>query len=150
VAGLEEVHDEALLMRALGEPGNGKLCTGKVFAAAKPVSVYRVWDGAKTSTQLGSWWSFSKPAGPRETYRSANAICPEGSKLDVFSECHLKVGARVVVGPGQSAECEDSATSHKWTVPASAMNQVFIPNETRDPANPKVFVEGCSAGAPWP
>src|SRR3954447_17762001 len=40
--GLQEVTDEALLKQALGEPGKGSLCTGKVFQAVKPVTVYRV------------------------------------------------------------------------------------------------------------
>lgn len=142
--GLKEVSDEALLKQALGEPGKGSLCTGKVYEAVKPVTVYRVWNKAKAYTQLGRWWSFGKPAGPVDAYRAANAICPEWSALDVVSECKLKPGAKIVVGPGQSATCE------KGGFPASATNQVFVPNETKDPANQKVFVEACTPGAAWP
>jgi hypothetical protein len=142
--GLQEVSDGTLLEQALGAPGKGSLCTGKVFQVVKPVTVYRVWNKAKAYTQLGRWWSFSTPRGPADDYRRANDICPEWSALDVVSECKLKVGARVVVGPGQSATCE------KGALPASATNQVFVPNETKDPANQKVFVEGCTPGAAWP
>lgn len=144
VEGLKEVDDPALLQQALGEPGKGSLCTGKVFEATKAVTVYRVWNKAKAYTQLGRWWSFSTPRGPVDAYRAANDICPEWSALDVVSECHVKVGAHLVVGPGQSATCE------KGGYPASPVNQVFIPNDTKDPANQKLFVEACTAGAPWP
>jgi hypothetical protein len=142
--GLQEVTDEPLLKQALGAPGKGSLCTGKVYEARKAVTVYRVWNKAKAYTQLGRWWSFQRPSGPVEAYRAANAICPEWSALDVVSECRLKAGARIVVGPGQSATCE------KGAFPASPTNQVFVPNDTRDPANQKVFVEACTPGAAWP
>ncbi|MEO7331492.1 MAG: hypothetical protein ABI193_23150, partial [Minicystis sp.] len=95
-------------------------------------------------TKLGRWWSLSAPKGPIESYRTANAICPEWSDLDMVSECTLKVGAHVVVGPGQSATCKAES------FPVSSTNQVFVPNETKDPANQKVFVEACTDGAPWP
>ena len=142
--GLTAVSDDALYKQALGEPTKGSLCTGQVFEAQKPVKVYRVWNKAKGYTKLGRWWSFSAPRGPIEAYRTQNAICPEWSDLDMVSECTLKVGARVVVGPGQSANCKAGS------FPVSPTNQVFIPNETKDPANQKVFVEACSEGAPWP
>ena len=48
------------------------------------------------------------------------------------------------LGPGQSAACKAES------FPVSPTNQVFIPNETKDPANQKVFVENCTDGAPWP
>lgn len=142
--GLRESSDEALLKQALGDPGKGSLCTGKVFEVTKPVTVYRVWNKAKAYTQLGRWWSFSTPKGPVSAYRAANAICPEWSDLDVVSECKLKPGVKIVVGPGQSATCE------KGGFPASATNQVFVPNDTRDPANQKVLVDACTPGAAWP
>lgn len=144
VDGFREVDDGALLQQALGAPGKGNLCTGKVFEATKSVTVYRVWNKAKPHTQLGRWWSSSAPKGPIDAYRAANAICPEWSDLDVVSECRIKVGAHIVIGPGQSATC---AT---MSYPPSATNQIFIPNDTRDPENQKVFVDGCSPGAAWP
>ena len=142
--GLVAVSDDPLYKQALGEPTKGSLCTGQVFEAQKPVKVYRVWNKAKSYTKLGRWWSFSAPKGPVGAYRAANAICPEWSELDMVSECTLKVGAHVVVGPGQSAACKAES------FPVSPTNQVFIPNETKDPANQKVFVEGCTEGSAWP
>ncbi len=142
--GLREVDDAALLKQAVADPGKGGLCAGKVFEAVRPVTVFRVWNRAKVETALGRWWSFAKPQGPVDAYRRANAICPEWSELNYANECHLKVGARVVVGPGQSADCKGTPYDR------SATNQVFVPNDTRDANDPKLFVEGCSSGAIWP
>jgi hypothetical protein len=143
-AGLAAVDDAALLPKALDATGKGKLCTGKVFKATARVAVYRVWNKEKGYTQLGGWWSFAPPAGPVDGYRKDNAICPEWSQLNVVSKCFIKVGSEVVVGPGQSADCE-----HDVKYPKSATNQVYIANDTRvEP--PVVLVEDCTEGAPWP
>lgn len=143
-AGLKPTRDSALYKQAVDEPNAGSLCTAQVFEVTQPITVYRVWNKAKAYTQLGRWWSFTKPVGPVEAYRKENAICKEWSDLDVVSECKLKVGAKIVVGPGQSAACKET------TYPASATNQVFVPNDTKDPAKQVVWVEGCTAGAAWP
>jgi hypothetical protein len=140
--GLAAAQDDALLAQAVDVTGKGKLCTGEVFQATAKVTVYRVWNSAKDYTLLGGWWSFAAPKGPVAGYRADNAICPEWSDLNVVSSCHLKVGAKVVVGPGQSAACD-----HDLTYPKSATNQVFIPNDSR---SQKVYVEDCTPGAPWP
>lgn len=140
-AGMKETTDEALLASALGAPGKGALCKGKVFVAEKPVTVYRVWDKDKAYTLYGRWWSFSLPVGPRDKYQVDNDICPEWSPLNIMSSCTIKVGTKVVVGPGQSAQCTDRL------LPASAVNQVYIPNDSR---NNVLFVENCSAGTAWP
>ena len=103
--GLVEAKDEALLTKTLGVSGKGNLCTGKVFKVTYPLTVYRVWNNSKSYTEFGPWWSFSPPQGPRDAYREANAICPEWSALDRMSVCSLKMGAVIVIGPGQSADC---------------------------------------------
>lgn len=139
--GLAEVDDPTLLQAALGETGKGKLCTGKTFVAEKPVTVYRVWDGSKSYTALGSWWSFSPPEGPRDSYQKANIICPGWSALNRMSACRLKVGAHIAVGPGQSAQCPEGLYAQ------SAVNQVYIPNDTR---KGQVFVDNCSTPVDWP
>jgi hypothetical protein len=144
IDGLSVTTDPSLVNQASGGPGRGALCTGEAFVATKPVTVYRVWDKSKGYTQLGRWWSFDKPAGPRDAYRGANAICPEWSPLDVVSECRLKPGSHVVVGPGQSVQCQ--STSY----PASPTNQVYVPNDARDPESKALYVEGCTPGSPWP
>jgi hypothetical protein len=140
-SGLVETSDLALLASAIDTPGKGKLCKGKVFVVEKEVTVYRVWDAAKAYTLYGGWWSFSLPTGPRDKYREENDICPEWSALDKMSSCVLKIGAHVVVGPGQSAQC------NVGLLPASPTNQVYVANDSR---NNVLFVEKCSAGADWP
>jgi len=140
-AGLVAADDDALLKTVLGSSGKGMLCAGKVYQATQPVTVYRVWDATKTYTLYGGWWSFNQPQGPRDRYQVENDICPEWSALDRMSSCSIKVGAKIVVGPGQSATCEQS------TLPKSAANQVFIPNDSR---NNVLFVENCSEGVVWP
>lgn len=140
-AGMVLAEDDALLASAIGAPGKSKLCKGKVFVAEKPVTVYRVWDSAKSYTLYGNWWSFSLPKGPRNKYQVDNDICPEWSPLNIMSSCTIKVGTKVVVGPSQSAQCTASL------LPASAVNQVYIPNDSR---NNLLYVETCTSGAIWP
>lgn len=141
-AGLHEISDNALLQAATGAPGKGALCKGKVFVADNEVTVYRVWDAAKPYTLYGSWWSFSLPAGPRDKYRLENDICPEWSALNRMSACKIKIGAKIAVGPGQSAQCASGTL-----LPPSPMNQVYIPNDGR---NNVLYVEQCDDGADWP
>lgn len=141
VAGLKEVSDPELLQKAVGKPGEGKLCKAKVFESTEPVTVFRVWNKAVPWTQQGRWWSFERPPGPADAYRRDNAICPEWSALDTISQCRVKVGAHIVVGPGQSATCKETSFE------ASPINQVFIPNDGKSGV---LFVEGCTPGDPWP
>ncbi|WP_020410534.1 hypothetical protein [Hahella ganghwensis] len=140
-SGAIEVMDPALLQKALGTSGEGKLCEGKVYVATQPMTVYRVWNSDKSYTQIGSWWSFDHPNGPKPKYREDNGICPSWSTLDRLSSCTLKVGAKFVVGPGQSAQCQH------MTYAKSEVNQVFIPNDTRID---QVYVENCTEGTVWP
>lgn len=140
--GLEATSDPELLKSALGEPNKGQLCMGQVFVATAPVTVYRVWDQAKSYTLYGRWWSFNLPQGPTEQYREENAICPGWSVLNQMSSCTLKVGSKIVVGPGQSADCGEGLV-----YPQSAVNQVYINNDSR---NNVLWVENCDAGSNWP
>ena len=125
----------------LGAAGQGKLCAGRVFEARRPLKVYRLWTEAKAYTELGGWWTLTLPSGSRDAYRQANVICPEWSALDVLSACEIKVGARFVLGPGQSARCQVGE------IGGSAVNQVFLPNDTRVQ---RVFVENCQRLGAWP
>lgn len=106
------------------------------------VLVYRVWDASKPYTALGGWWSLQIPQGPRDTYRHANEICPTWSALNRLSQYTLKPGTKVALGPGQSAQCSDSLR-----YPASAVNQVYIPNDAQ---HQQVFVENCQDDGNWP
>jgi len=143
--GLVEAQDPALLAKALGAPQQGKLCSGKVFVATQPgarVTVYRVWDASKSYTALGSWWSFDAPQGPRDAYRRANEICPAWSALNKASRCTIKPGTEIVVGPGQSAQCDASLS-----YPPSAVNQVYIANDAQ---HGQVQVDQCEDLGEWP
>lgn len=140
-AALMEIEDPALLNEALGKSGDGKLCAGRVYSATQAVTVYRVWNSAKSYTEFGRWWSLSKPTGPVESYRQENAICPEWSDLNQLTRCSIKVGARVVIGPGQSATC--MAMMYE----KSAVNQVYMANDTRINM---LYVEGCTQLGAWP
>lgn len=139
--GMVSATDDALLAKALGAPESGKLCAGKVFQAVKPVTVYRVWDASKSYTLYGRQWSFDLPVGPRGQYPVKNAICPEWSPLNTMSSCTIKVGAKVVFGPTQSAKCADGTV-----LPASPVNTVYIQNDSGN----SVFVENCTKGTDWP
>lgn len=140
-AGTKPTEDAALLQMALGKSGEGKLCAGQALEVTQPVTVYRVWNQAKDYTEFGSWWSFDRPTGPADAYRADNAICPEWSELNQLTVCTLKVGAHFVMGPGQSAQCM------MMMYGKSAVNQVYVPNDTR--VN-KVYVEGCMRLGAWP
>jgi len=140
-AGLTQSQDDELLSKALGASGDGKLCTGRVYLVEQPVTVYRVWNSAKSYSVYGGWWSFDQPRGPKQEYRENNEICPSWSRLDRMTSCTIKIGTKIVVGPGQSANCED------FTYPRSAVNQVYIPN---DSLNDLIFIENCTAGVSWP
>lgn len=139
--GLSPVDDAALLNEALGKTGEGKLCAGRVYQATAGVTVYRVWNQAKSYTEFGKWWSFAQPTGTVAGYREANAICPEWSDLNQLSRCTVKVGAHIVVGPGQSASCM------AMVYEKSAVNQVYMANDTRVGM---LHVEGCTQLGMWP
>jgi hypothetical protein len=141
IPGLSEVKDSLLLADALGEPLKGKLCKAKVYQVDSAVTVYRVWDKNKDYTIHGRWWSMTLPQGPKEEYRIKNDICPEWSKLNVMSSCTVLKDSKIVIGPDQSAQCKNSV------LPASAINQVYIPNDSR---NNVLFVKDCTQGQAWP
>ncbi len=110
---------------AIGQPGKGALCEGKVFTAKAPVTVYRVFSAdyqtSKQAGPLGAYWTFEKPKGPLAGYRSTYEICPEWNDLDTLNECTIDVGAKVILGPGQSAACDGGKEYAK-----SPANQVLV------------------------
>ncbi|MDP3274691.1 MAG: hypothetical protein Q8Q09_05805 [Deltaproteobacteria bacterium] len=141
---LVPVVDEPLLASSLGQINEGKLCQGRTYRALTPVRVYRLWNRAQSYTQLGRWWTFERPHGPVEALRASLEVCPEWSPLDVLSECTLTAGSHVVVGTGQSAQCQSNVHYN-----ISAVPQVYIPNDTR--ATPaQVYVTDCRELSPWP
>jgi hypothetical protein len=101
--GLEPINDPVLLGKAVGKVDEGGLCAGQTFKVVQQLTVYRVWDSSK-SNQYGNWWTFSPPVGPKDVYRRKNEICPSWNRLDRITQCRLKVGAEIVIGPGQSGQ----------------------------------------------
>lgn len=118
--------DEPAPAWSIGEPGKGSLCAGRVFTAKGPVTVYRLfsasWKESRLAGPTGAYWTLDRPGGTAATYRSVYEICKEWNDLDMISECTIEAGARVVIGPGQSATCDESDTSY----PRSAANQVVL------------------------
>jgi hypothetical protein len=118
--------DEAPPGWSIGEPGKGSLCAGQVFVAQGPVTVYRLfsasWKDSKLAGPKGAFWTLDKPSGTAASYRNVYEICKEWNDLDMINECTIEVGARVVLGPGQSATCDKSDTSS----PRSAANQLVL------------------------
>lgn len=139
---VREVQDEELLKTAVAASGKGNLCIGRVYETTRPLTVYRGWTKEKSYTQFGRWWSMKKPSGNMESYRQLYAICPEWNALNIFSTCTVKVGTHIVIGPGQSADCDGGVTFGK-----SAANQVFIPNDAQ---HNLLFVEHCEPIAETP
>jgi len=117
--------DEALLTAAQGEPGKGGLCSGQVYQSkvASTVVLYRAWNSTNPNSKFGSWWAFQQPAGSVARYREDYEICYQWSPLDMMVRCTLKPDTKVVVGPGQSAEC-----SQYLNYPASEAKQIYIEN----------------------
>ncbi|MGN6649303.1 hypothetical protein [Trinickia sp.] len=144
--GLTVISDPALLAKTVQPPGKGGLCMGEVYQVTQPLTVYRVWDASKPWSQYGTWWSFNPPAGPRDVYRVKNEICPKWSKLDQVTQCRLKVGSEIVIGPGQSAQCDPPDTGISYA--PSAEIQVYVPNDNSDPS--KELVSDCVAATAWP
>jgi hypothetical protein len=150
-SGLVAIVDPELLQAALGKPMQGRLCKGRVFVAYQPVLVYRGWNHADPNSKFGSWWTFTRPASTRAQYRIDYAICPKWNPLTRISVCQVKVGSKLVVGPGQSAACPVDQLSYA----ASPYNQVFLPN-TRPNNQPNnlqqqvLQVENCSNDTAWP
>jgi hypothetical protein len=138
-AGLTEQPDEGLLREAQGASGKGNICFGRVFVVRESVQVHRLWEEQRQNMH-GQWWTFTVPQGSRESYREAHAICRSWNALDRAVSCTLKPGTRIVVGPGQSADCEEK------TYPKSAVNQVYVPSNR---GSADVPVENCST-QPWP
>jgi hypothetical protein len=83
---------------------------------------------------VGAYWTFQRPSGSKDAYRATYQICAEWNDLDMLNECTIEVGAKVVIGPGQSADCEGGVT-----YPRTAANQVLI---VKGPDG-RVPVNGC-------
>ena len=128
-----EVQDAALLAQAVQPPTKGGLCQAKVYQSTAPVMIYRAWNSTNPGSRIGSWWAFEKASGSVAQYRRDYEICTQYSPLDTLTQCKLKAGSLIVVGTGQSAQCDQYLT-----YPASASRQIYMP---KDKAN--VAVDNC-------
>ena len=122
---------------AEGASGHGGICRGRMYEVRERLEVHRLSDAARDSP-LGPWWALRPPAGSREAYREAYAICRTWNALDIAVTCTLKPGTRVVVGPGQSADCAEQ------TYPKSPVQQLYLQADPRSGGPP---VEGCRVRA---
>ena len=128
-----EVQDAALLAQAVQPPTKGGLCQAKVYQSTAPVMIYRAWNSTNPGSRIGSWWAFEKASGSVSQYRRDYEICTQYSPLDSLTQCKLKTGSVIVVGTGQSAQCDQYLT-----YPTSASLQIYMP---KDKAN--VSVNNC-------
>lgn len=142
LSGARAIDDAALLARAVAPAQQGKLCAARVFEATEAITVYRVSQADRANREPGRWWSLRRPTGTREQYRADNVICAEWSALDVLAQCEIRVGARFVVGVGQSVRCADGAVMAQ-----SAVQQVYIDNDAREG---RVLVDNCQQLGAWP
>lgn len=121
------VDDDALLRLAIRGPGQGYLSDGAVWRVKKAVLVYRLYDGVRAD-KFGRSWTLEEPTNHLMEYRNTYAICPAWNTFRYEVVCTLKVGARVVIGPTQSAKCEED----RMFFPATPAQQVFIPEPDSD------------------
>ena len=122
---LEPVNDPKLLAQALGKPLEGGLCQGQVYQVKDEFIIHRAWNSTNQGSQMGNWWTFSKPEGSVSQYREKEAVCYQWTPLDMLTSCTLTAGARIVVGTGQSAKCSDYLT-----YPVSSAKQIYIDKDS--------------------
>jgi len=84
------------------------------------------------------WWSPDHPQGKREDYAKINAICPEYNELEWVSQCTLKAGSIIAVGPTQSVKCKDGTE-----IPANPSLQIFVGNYPKDVVCEKTLIKTC-------
>jgi hypothetical protein len=95
-------------MGATGAPGEGRVVRAFVVRLEKDIRVYRLWSGPDVldrsghTSRLGSWWTFDRPTGSRDSYRRRYEVCEGWNTLTWVASCVLRKGAVVVIGFGQS------------------------------------------------
>ncbi|MCG2595586.1 hypothetical protein LZ009_22640 [Ramlibacter sp. XY19] len=121
--------DAALLAAATAPPGQGRLCGGRTFVVLEPLTVYRLADSTRPSSEFGAWWSLERPVETREQYRRKYAICEGWSALDRLVTCSVQPGTPLVLGPGQSvAACPPPQQAG---LPQTEAIQVFLPGDEK-------------------
>jgi hypothetical protein len=141
-AALIPATNSSLLGQAQLPTDQGGTCIAQVFSVTSPLVLYRVFDSSNPYSKFGRWWALSRPAGPKDSYRSAFAICPEWSNLDKLVSCEVLPGTQVVIGTTQSAVCANGST-----LPKTPEIQVFVPNNGKHGI---YHVGACTEESPWP
>lgn len=147
ITGSFDITDVNVLKNSVFPKDKGGLCKGSIFKVEKPIVVYRVWNSSYEPSAKGNWWTFDKPTGTLEKFRKDYAVCCQWGPKDKMDSCTLKVGSKIVVGPGQSVDCTQEKNRggndcNDTRYEISEKNQVYI----HDPVN---NVENCVTQE-WP
>jgi uncharacterized protein YceK len=127
--GLTAVPNQKQLSEAFGVQGEGAICCGVIVSVTKAVIVYRAW--TDLNKQYGKWWSPTPLPKSKDEYRRQDDICYGWDPtLANVSECELKVGTVVAIGPGQSACCSDGNF-----YPESNVIQMYVPDAESSVSN---------------
>ena len=126
-SGFIPIDDPELVNASLGAPGKGALCEGAAYRVTGSPTIYRAFNSTNPQSRLGMWWALQEPAGAISVYRLDYEICGEWSPLDRMVKCQLKEGAAVVLGTGQSAQCNPFLT-----YPVSSSVQLYLPGANTD------------------
>lgn len=130
--------DLGSLKQAVKMSGKGGLCCAVVAVADSDVPIFRAWAPHYDDTtpqplnysptfQFGKWWSPATPPRSRSQYRHEDDVCAAWNSLVVYSECNIKPDTQVVIGRGQSAQCDDNDY-----LPESSVLQIFFPGGAKD------------------
>ena len=91
--------------------GGGGVCSGQIFKVTRPgLKIWRI-ASSSASSPMGSWWSFDKSDDKyttRAKWRKDNCVCRDWNPdADRIIACTPAVGDLIMIGPGQSAHCDD-------------------------------------------
>ncbi|HNY29884.1 MAG TPA: hypothetical protein PKO15_03265 [Fibrobacteria bacterium] len=123
----QKVSDTSLVRAAVHDPDSGGMRCAIALALrpGRHVTVHRVY--GSPARPIRRWWALSLPGSDSSAYRAMYEICPAWNSLDSLVSCELAPGARLAMGPGQSASC-----TGQTGYPVSDSLQVFLANPSRD------------------
>ena len=112
-------------------PGDGNLCPASAawYKVTEDHAVYRAWNATYPPSAEGKWWSPNPVSGSISDYRRAEDLCLKYSSIDRLRVCQIKKGTQVLLGNGQSAQC-----NQYFCYPGSDEIQMFLPNDDPESA----------------
>jgi hypothetical protein len=140
--------DDGNVAKLCGAPETGNFGRAGAFVSTEPVRLYRLYSEhqdpspgipGRKAGRYGRWWSTEKPAGTREQYRDAYAVCAEWNDLDMLVTCTLPAGNAVGIGTSQSVKCPSGIE----LAPSETIQIVVL-----DPS--KLEQSGTCVAEPWP